>query len=87
MLVYAFAGSKVFRGIKNSIAFIIFFFIPDLDFLIAPFIKEPVNYFRKIFWDSMNTRERLAFKRGDMIDSLLALKNGKQDPIYSKIHI
>ncbi|KAL0111375.1 hypothetical protein PUN28_012931 [Cardiocondyla obscurior] len=30
----------------------------------------------------MNTREQLAFKRGDMIDSMLALKNGEQNPIY-----
>lgn len=68
----------------TSIGIIILFFIPEWDFLVAPFRKRlgSANYFRKIFWDSMNTREQLAFKRGDMIDSLLALKNGEQNPIY-----
>ncbi|KAL6259233.1 hypothetical protein P5V15_009152 [Pogonomyrmex californicus] len=76
-------GMKIFRGFKRSIVFIILFFIPEWDFLVGPFIREPANYFRQIFWDSMNTRERLAFKRGDMIDYMLALKNGEQDPIYT----
>lgn len=73
----------IFKGFMRNIVLIILFFIPEWDFLVAPFIRTPANYFRKIFWDSMNTRERLAFKRGDMIDSMLELKNGKQDPIYS----
>jgi len=68
----------------RGIIFIIQFFLPDWDFLVVPFIKKPANYFRNIFWNSMNTRERLGFKRGDMIDSMLALKNGEQNPIYSK---
>lgn len=75
-------GVKIFRGFMRSLVFIILFFIPEWDCLVAPFIKGPTNYFRKIFWDSMNTRERLKFKRGDMIDSMLALKNGEQNPIY-----
>ncbi|XP_072757476.1 cytochrome P450 6k1-like isoform X2 [Anoplolepis gracilipes] len=76
-------GLKIFRGIKRSIAFIILFFIPEWGPLIGPLIKEPANYFREIFWDSMNTREKMGYKRGDIIDSLLALKNGEQDPIYN----
>ncbi|XP_011696504.1 PREDICTED: cytochrome P450 6k1-like [Wasmannia auropunctata] len=75
-------GTKIFRGLMRGIAFIILFFIPEWDILIAPFIKKPANYLREIFWDAMNTREKLAFKRGDMIDSMLALKNGEQSPIY-----
>ncbi|KAL0111373.1 hypothetical protein PUN28_012931 [Cardiocondyla obscurior] len=75
-------GVTIFRGFMRNIVFIILFFIPEWDFLIAPFIKKPANYFRNIFWDAMNTREQLAFKRGDMIDSMLALKNGEQNPIY-----
>ncbi|XP_071559039.1 cytochrome P450 6k1-like [Temnothorax nylanderi] len=75
-------GMNIFRGLMRGIAFIILFFIPEWDFLIAPFIKTPANYFRKVFWQSMNTREQLAFTRGDMIDSMLALKNGEQNPIY-----
>ncbi|XP_029679683.1 cytochrome P450 6k1-like [Formica exsecta] len=75
-------GLKIFRGFTNSIKFIILFFIPEWGLFIGPLIKEPANYFREIFWDSMNTRERMGYKRGDVIDSLLALKNGNQDPIY-----
>ncbi|XP_036138732.1 cytochrome P450 6k1-like isoform X2 [Monomorium pharaonis] len=75
-------GMDVFRGITRNIIFIIMFFIPEWDFLTAPLIKKSANYFREVFWDSMNTREKLAFKRGDMIDSMLALKNGEQNPIY-----
>ncbi|XP_039304987.1 LOW QUALITY PROTEIN: cytochrome P450 6k1 [Solenopsis invicta] len=75
-------GLKVFEGLKSSIVFRILFFFPKWDFLIAPFTKQHANYFREVFWDSMNNRERLGFKRGDMIDAMLALKNGEQDPIY-----
>lgn len=84
---YVFAGIKLFRGFMRGIVFIILFFIPEWDCLVAPFNKKLANYFRKIFWDSMNTRERLKFKRGDMIDSMLALKSGEQNPIYSKYHV
>ncbi|KYM99582.1 Cytochrome P450 6k1 [Cyphomyrmex costatus] len=76
------AGMTIFRGFMRGIVFIIQFFLPDWDFLVVPFIKGPANYLRNIFWESMNTRERLEFKRGDMIDSMLALKNGEQNPIY-----
>lgn len=82
-----FVGITIFNGFMRGIIFIILFFIPEWDFLVAPFIRGPANYFRKIFWDSMNTREKLAIKREDMIDSMLALKNGEQNPIYSKDHI
>lgn len=68
----------------QDIGFLIFLFIPEWGPFIEPLIKEPANYFREIFWDSMNTRERTGYKRGDVIDCMLALKNGKQDPIYSK---
>ncbi|XP_039304992.1 cytochrome P450 6k1 [Solenopsis invicta] len=75
-------GLKVFEGLKGAIVFIILFFFPEWDFLVAPFVKRHANYFREIFWDSMNNREKLGFKRGDMIDSMLAFKNGEQNPIY-----
>lgn len=79
-----FAGLKIFRGFSRGITFIIQFFIPEWAPLVKPFIQEPANYFREVFWDSMKTREKIGYKRGDVIDSLLALKNGEQNPIYSK---
>ncbi|KAL6448547.1 hypothetical protein ACFW04_000437 [Cataglyphis niger] len=75
-------GTKIFQGIKRAIMFIIIFFIPEWCSLIEPFIKEPAKYFREIFWDSMNTREKMGYKKGDLIDCMLMLKNGKQNPIY-----
>ncbi|XP_011868123.1 PREDICTED: cytochrome P450 6k1-like [Vollenhovia emeryi] len=75
-------GTTIFNGFMRGIVFIILFFIPDWDFLVAPIIKKPANYLRKIFWESMNAREKLELERGDMIDSMLALKNGEQNPLY-----
>ncbi|KAM0737251.1 Cytochrome P450 6k1 [Formica fusca] len=75
-------GIKIFQGIKRAITFIIIFFIPKWYPLTEPFIKEPAKYFREVFWDSINTREKMGYKRGDLIDSMLTLKNGKQNPIY-----
>lgn len=80
------SGIKIFQGIKRAIMFIIIFFIPEWCPLIESFIKEPAKYFREIFWDSMNIREKMGYKRGDLIDCMLTLKNGKQNPIYSKDH-
>ncbi|KAL6437874.1 hypothetical protein ACFW04_004300 [Cataglyphis niger] len=77
-------GLKTFRKFMQDIGFLILLFIPEWGPFMGPLIKEPVNFFREIFWDSMNTRERTGCKRGDVIDCMLALKNGKQDPIYSK---
>lgn len=43
----------------------------------------PAKYFRLIFWDSMNTREKTRIKRGDLIDHFINLKNGEQISEYS----
>lgn len=75
-------GMKIFQGIKGVISFTISFFIPEWCFLMEPFTKEPAKYFREIFWDSMNTREKIGYKRGDLMDFMLTLKNGEQNPIY-----
>jgi len=39
------------------------------------------SYFRKVFWDSMDNRSVTKMKRGDLIDSLLQLKDEKPDNI------
>lgn len=42
-----------------------------------------IHYFRKVFWDSMDSRSVTKVKRGDLIDSLLALKaENKPDDIF-----
>lgn len=42
-------------------------------------LGSSTNYFRKVFWDSVDSREATTAKRGDLIDSLIELKNEKQD--------
>ncbi|XP_067217204.1 probable cytochrome P450 6g2 isoform X2 [Linepithema humile] len=73
---------NIFYGFMRSMIMIMIFFIPEWIPLFGPTIKIYTNYFRKIFWDSMNSREKSGYKRGDFIDFLLTLKNEEQDPIY-----
>jgi len=75
---------NIFYGFMRDILTIMYFFIPEWIPLFGPIIKMYTNYFRQIFWESMNIREKTGYKRGDFIDFLLTLKNGEQDPIYSK---
>jgi len=44
----------------------------------------PAAFFRKAFWNSMNARQKMGIKRGDLLDSLLTLNAAEQDPLYSK---
>ena len=45
------------------------------------------NFYRKIFWDTMNEREKSGFKRGDLIDFLLEMKNSKQESSFRKLEL
>lgn len=72
------AGQRILTGFKRGLVFLIFFFIPNLIGFVKPFCTEPAEFFRKVFWNSMNSREKLGTKRGDLIDSFLTLKNGEQ---------
>ena len=44
----------------------------------------PAQYFRTIFSDSINTREKRGNQRGDLVDYFISLKNGEQRADYSK---
>lgn len=72
------AGQKILSGLKRNIILMLLFFVPEVAPFIEPITKPPAEFFRRIFWDSMNTREKVGNVRGDMIDSFLALKNGPQ---------
>ncbi|XP_003424479.1 cytochrome P450 6k1 [Nasonia vitripennis] len=76
------AGQKILSGAKRGIILIILFFLPGLIKFIENFMVGPAKYFRLIFWDSMNTREKTGIKRGDMIDHFINLKNGEQISEY-----
>ncbi|CAD6235173.1 GSCOCT00007844001.2-RA-CDS [Cotesia congregata] len=56
------------------------FFFPSLSRLFNnSFFGKNTDYFREVFWTSMNAREKSKTERGDVMDSLLKLKNEKQD--------
>lgn len=66
----------VFRMIQVGLMF----FFPKFAQLIAgKMLGSSTDYFRKVFWDSMDTRKMTKAKRGDLIDSLIDLKNEKQE--------
>ncbi|EFN82419.1 probable cytochrome P450 6g2 [Harpegnathos saltator] len=76
------AALQVFRGCTRSIVFIVYFFFPDLIPIIKPFSTWPVKYFRKCWNESIKYREEMGNKRGDLVDFLIMLKNGEQNPIF-----
>jgi len=65
---------------KRSLQFFFLFFLPKIgQYLGASMLGSYTNYFRKVFWDSMDSRSVTKMKRGDLIDSLLQLKDEKPD--------
>ncbi|XP_017767083.1 PREDICTED: cytochrome P450 6k1-like [Eufriesea mexicana] len=63
----------------RAFQFFLMFFFPRLALYVGgQMLGTSTNYFRKVFWDSMDSREMSNVKRGDLIDSLLDLKNQKQ---------
>ena len=87
LVCYIGAGKGPSRdGIGNTFVFFTNFFFPeiaDLSFA-STFSAKNMDYLRKIFWESINEREKSGFKRGDLLDSLLELKNAKQDTNFRK---
>lgn len=66
------------------VALVTVFFMPELIDVVGTKMLFNSDFVRKIFWNAIETREKTGKKRGDFIDSLLRLKNGEQNPIYSK---
>lgn len=72
------------KGLKTtfsrSMQLCISFFFPKLSpYLNTRMLGSSTNFFRKVFWNSMDNREITKTKREDLIDSLIELKNSKQD--------
>ncbi|XP_043282965.1 cytochrome P450 6k1-like [Venturia canescens] len=66
----------ILRALRLSSAF----FFPGLSkYLGGSMLGENTDYFRKVFWNSMNSREEGKYERGDVIDGLLKLKNDKSE--------
>lgn len=61
------------------------FFYPKIsDYLGGSMLDKSTDYFRRIFWESMNEREKSGIKVGDIIDLLIDLKNEKQSSEFGK---
>lgn len=76
--------NKVQEGLKFSfvrgLQFSTMFFFPSAaKYVGSTMLGTSTDYFRRVFWDSMDTRESKKVKRDDLIDLLLELKNEKQE--------
>ncbi|XP_051168311.1 cytochrome P450 6k1-like isoform X2 [Leptopilina boulardi] len=74
--------SQFYHGIKRMIALVAVFFTPEIVELFGTRVLFNSNFIEKVFWKSMETREKTGIKRGDFIDSLIKLKNEPQNPDY-----
>lgn len=75
-----------FHSLKRMVALVTVFFIPELVEMIGSPMLYDSSFIRKIFWTAVESREKSKETRGDFIDSIIQLKNGKQDPLYSKLN-
>lgn len=64
---------NTFRGFE----FLSIFFLPTIVRLarIKMFGKEPTDFLRRVFWETLNQRIKSGIKRNDLIDILIELKN------------
>lgn len=65
------------------VALVTVFFMPELVEKIGSTILFDSTFIQKIFWTAVEAREKSGSNRGDFIDSIVQLKNGEQNPVYS----
>ncbi|KAG4076397.1 hypothetical protein HA402_005840 [Bradysia odoriphaga] len=80
---FAKAAGDFFHSFKRMVALVTVFFMPELVEKIGSSMLFNSQFVKKIFWDAVDSREKSGTHRGDFIDSLVNLKNGKQNPIYT----
>ncbi|XP_041984924.1 cytochrome P450 6k1-like [Aricia agestis] len=71
-----------FRGFKRMVALVIVFFMPELVKVIGNPVFVNSKYVQKLFWSTIEEREKSGVKRGDFIDSIIQLKNSEQNSLY-----
>lgn len=81
---FFFAVVGFFHDFKRMVALVIVFFMPELVQMLGSPVLYSSHFVKKLFWNAMDSREKTGNTRGDFIDSLVQLKNGPQNPIYSK---
>ena len=59
------------------------FFLPTVVRLaqIKMFGKQPTDFLRKVFWETLTQREKSGIKRNDLIDILIELKNSNDQDL------
>lgn len=65
--------------------FTIFFFSEISDLIGAKMLGKSTPFFQRLFWESMEIREKSGSSRGDLIDFLINLKNSEQHPDYGTL--
>ncbi|KAL0808584.1 hypothetical protein ABMA28_013026 [Loxostege sticticalis] len=73
---------SLFYSFKRMVALVSVFFMPELVDAIGWPLLFDSSFIRKIFWKAVESREKTGERRGDYIDEVIQLKNGKQDPVY-----
>ena len=68
---------------QRGVVLLSLFYLPGIAKLIQPFITGPAKYFRSIFFESLKIREKEGIQKGDLLDNMIALKNGEQNPNFS----
>lgn len=72
-------------NLKTAFTFYAAFFFPELNKNIDfKMMGEAREYFNQLFWDTFKEREKSGIKRGDLIDSLIELKNEEQNDDFIK---
>lgn len=69
------------------VALVTVFFMPELVRVVGTKMLFDSSFVRKLFWNAVKSREKHGSKRGDYIDSIIQLKNGEQNPVYSKFSL
>ena len=57
----------------------LFFFPEYAHWTKATFLYYGRDFFRKVFWEAMDNREKTGIKRGDAIDQLLEIKKSSSE--------
>ncbi|KAI4486789.1 hypothetical protein M0804_006159 [Polistes exclamans] len=66
--------------LKSIFIFYAVFFFPDIIKNVEfKLMGEARDYFDQLFWETFNEREKSGMKRGDLIDSLIELKNEEKN--------
>ncbi|XP_076286679.1 cytochrome P450 6k1 [Lasioglossum baleicum] len=65
---------------RRTAQFLFMFFFPSISkYIGGQLLGNATDYFRSVFWDSMENREMSKTKRGDLIDSLIEIKSDVKD--------